>query len=81
MRKEIGRLTREAEAYEQKINTKSEAITVLLAELAKKSEQLESVGEIEAVIDDIDDRVAERAEPPLLSQSETNHSAFGWHRR
>lgn len=66
LRKEINRLTREAESYEQKLTTKSEAINVLLSELAKKSEQLESIGDIEDVIHDIDDRITERFDPPTL---------------
>lgn len=70
LRKEVARLTRDAEAYEQKLNTKSEAITVLLAELAKKSEQLESIGEIEDVIHDIDDRITERIDPPAAPPPE-----------
>ena len=64
LQKEVRKLVREAESYEQKINTKSEAITVLLAELAKKTEQIESIGDIEHVIHEIDDRITERIDPP-----------------
>lgn len=70
LRKEIDRLTRAAESYEQKLNTKSEAINVLLTELAKKSEQLESIGDIEDVIHDIDDRITERIDPVPPPQAE-----------
>ncbi len=64
LQREVRKLVREAESYEQKLNTKSEAITVLLAELAKKTEQIESIGEIEDVIHDIDDRITERIDTP-----------------
>ncbi len=60
LQKEMRKLTVEVESYQQKLNTKSEAITVLLAELAKRSEQIQSIGEIEDVIHDIDDRITER---------------------
>ena len=59
--KEVNKLQRNAESYEQKLTTKSEAITVLLAELAKRSEQIDSIGKIEEVIQDIDDRMSERS--------------------
>jgi len=59
--KEIGKLTRTADSYEQKLTTKSEAISILLAELAKKSEQVDAIGEIEEVVQDIDERMSERS--------------------
>ena len=61
LQKEVSKLNRSADSYEQKLTTKSEAITVLLSELAKKSEQIDSIGEIEEVIQDIDDRMSERS--------------------
>lgn len=61
LQKEINKLQRQSNRYEQKLTTKSEAISVLLAELAKKSEQIESIGEIEDVIQDIDERMSERS--------------------
>ncbi len=60
MQKEVRKLHRSAESYEQKLSTKNGAISVLLSELAKRSEQIESIGEIEEVIQDIDDRMSER---------------------
>ena len=45
---------------EEQLESKSEALNSLLAELAKKSQQIESIGEIEDVIHEIDDRVSER---------------------
>jgi chromosome segregation ATPase len=44
----------------EKLDSNSEAINCLLSELASKSQQLESIGEIEDVILDIDDRMSER---------------------
>ena len=61
LQKEVTKLGRKADNYEQKLTTKSEAISILLAELAKKSEQIDSIGEIEDVIDDIDERMSERS--------------------
>jgi chromosome segregation ATPase len=61
LEKEVRKVTRKAENYEQKLTTKSEAISILLAELAKKSEQIDSIGEIENVIHDIDERMSERS--------------------
>lgn len=46
--------------YEDKLETKSDAINSLLAELAKKSQEIDSIGEMEDVIQDIDDRMSER---------------------
>lgn len=61
LQKEVTKLTRKAESLEQKLSTKSEAISILLAELAKKSEHIESIGEIGDVIHDIDERMTERS--------------------
>ena len=59
LEKEVNKLKRTADRYEQKLTNKSEAISVLLEEIAKRSEQIESPGEIEEVIDDIDERLSE----------------------
>jgi len=60
LEKQNRRLLREAAENEDKLQTKSEAINCLLAELAKKSQQMESIGEIKDVIHEIDDRMSER---------------------
>ena len=67
LEKELRKLKRAAESYNQKLTTKSEAISVLLAELAKKSEPIESIGKIEDVIHDIDECMSERSvkNPPV----------------
>jgi chromosome segregation ATPase len=60
LEKRIDQLTQSAEEFEQKLDTKRTAINVLLGELAKKTEQIESIGEMEEVIQDIDHRMSER---------------------
>lgn len=45
---------------EEQLESKSEALNCLLAELAKRSQQTDSIGEIEDVIHEIDDRMTER---------------------
>lgn len=62
LRKRVQKLEREIVANKQKIETKSQAVTCLLAELAKKDQQLESIDRIEDVIHEIDDRMSERIE-------------------
>ncbi len=58
---EVAQLTRKSDSFEQKLNAKSEAISVLLAELANKPDQDDSIGEIEGAIQDIDDRMSEQS--------------------
>lgn len=75
---QVKKLTREAEDFEQKLDTKSTAINVLLGELAKKSEQMESIGEIEDVIQEIDDRMSGRFDGSADSaaqSSATSHAS------
>lgn len=64
LERQIKELARTSEEFEQKLDTKNTAINVLLGELAKKSEQMESIGEIEEVIHEIDNRISERIELP-----------------
>ena len=61
LQKEVKKLRRSADTNKQKLTTKSEAISVLLTELAKKTEQIDSIGAIEEVIQDIDDRMSDRS--------------------
>lgn len=49
-------LRRDNEDQQQKLETKSDAITCLLAELAKKTQQIESIGEVKDVIHEVDDK-------------------------
>jgi chromosome segregation ATPase len=61
---QIGKLANVAEEFEQKLDTKNTAINVLLGELSKKSEQIDSIGEIEDVIQEIDSRMSEKIDEP-----------------
>ena len=60
LEKELARMTRVANDFEQKLDARSDAINVLLSELARKSEQMESINEIGNVISDIDVRISEK---------------------
>jgi len=60
LEKDNRRLRQETEDQEQKLQTKNEAVNCLLAELAKKSQKIKSIGDIEDVIQDIDNRMSER---------------------
>jgi len=60
LERDMGKLARSAEDYEQKLESKSVAINVLLGELTRKSEHVEEIGEIEDVFRDVDDQQSER---------------------
>ncbi len=60
LEKQVRSLSRTSDDLEQQLATKSAAINALLAELAKKTEQLESIGDMEQVIQDIDSRMSHR---------------------
>ena len=60
LEKENRTLLDDAADHKDKLESNSEAINCLLAELAKKSQQIDSIGVIENVIHDIDDRMSER---------------------
>jgi chromosome segregation ATPase len=62
LERENKRLKDELAHSRETLEGKSEAINCLLSELAKKSQQIESIGEIEEVIHDIDDRMSESIE-------------------
>jgi len=66
--RENRKLRRSVEDLEGKLETKSEAVNYLLCELAKKTQQVESLGEIEDVIDEIDDRVSATIDEPLATE-------------
>ncbi|MDJ0699842.1 MAG: FHA domain-containing protein [Woeseiaceae bacterium] len=67
LEKEVTRLAAINDEFEQKLAAKSEAVNSLLEEVARKSEQIDSIGEIEQVIHDIDDRMSESIDvaPPV----------------
>ena len=56
----IEQLRAEVGDHEQKLQEKSSTINCLLEELTKKTDQIESIGELEEVIHDIDDRMSEK---------------------
>ncbi|MGB5722576.1 MAG: FHA domain-containing protein [Woeseiaceae bacterium] len=60
LEQQVKKLSETTEELKQKLDTKNTAINVLLAELAKKTEQIESIGEIEDVIHEIDNRMSGR---------------------
>jgi hypothetical protein len=60
LEKENRGLRREASDLQQKLDTKNEAINCLISELAKRSQQADSHGEVEEVMRDIDQRISER---------------------
>jgi chromosome segregation ATPase len=69
---EVERLSRKNTELEEKLDARSDAINVLLRELARKNEQVESIEGLGDVISDIDERISEQfddgAETPSPSQ-------------
>ena len=61
LKKGNAKLLRDNKTLEQKLTAKSEAITALLTELARKTEEIDAIGEIGNVIHDIDERMSERS--------------------
>jgi hypothetical protein len=56
---EVDRITAKADEIEQNLTEKGETISILRAEIKKKSERSDLVGEIKEVIQDIDKQIAE----------------------
>ena len=61
-------LRRSVDDLENKLESKSEAVNYLLCELARKTQQIESISEIDDVIHEIDDRVAEHIDEPVAAE-------------
>jgi chromosome segregation ATPase len=57
---ELARMTSVARDLEEKLEGRSNAINVLLAELARKSQQLDSIDDLGDVISDLDDRISDQ---------------------
>lgn len=70
LQKQVRKLARTADTYEQKLVSKGQAISVLLAELAKQSDQIDLIGDIDDVIHDIGTRMTEHG-----ASSEPNRRA------
>ena len=60
LEKQIQELTQMRDRFEQKLEAKSQAITALLDELAKKTELLDSASKIDAVVSKIDQQLNDR---------------------
>ena len=60
LEKELDRLRTATGEYEENLASKNQTIEALMTEIADKSMQLESISDIEEVIQDIDDRMSER---------------------
>ncbi len=67
LEKRVATLQQTLAQYEQKLTAKSDAINCLRAELASKSQQIDSIGQIGDVIHNIDDRMTERFGGPSKS--------------
>lgn len=64
------KLEAELDDYRDKLATKSDAVNCLLAELAKKTRQIESIVEIEDVLEEIDEHVSEHIVQSSSSERE-----------
>jgi len=60
LKQDLTQLEAQNDELTEKLITKDNAITALLNELTKRSEAIESIGEIEDVIHELDDRMSER---------------------
>ena len=60
LEKKNSKLDKKNKRLEEKLGTKSDAINCLLSEFAKRSHDLDSIGEMDNVIQEIDDRMSER---------------------
>lgn len=62
LEKELKNINRDADALKQKLSTKSEAISVLLTELAKRPDPIEPAAEVEDAVQDFDNKKRNNAE-------------------
>lgn len=76
LQKQVRKLSRTIESNEQKISTKSGAITVLLSELAKKSENIKSSAEVQNVMNDIDDQRSEQCDADVDADAASHHQSI-----
>ena len=58
LRKKVSKLGKTVSDYEEKLESKTEAINCLLAELTKKSQQIDSIEKMEVVIHEIDNHLS-----------------------
>jgi predicted nucleic acid-binding Zn-ribbon protein len=71
LEKQIKQLHRTTEELEDKLETKSAEMNALREDLAKKSEQFDSISEIENVIHDINDRMSGRLDDGSAADEST----------
>ena len=76
LQKQVRKLSRTIESNEQKISTKSGAITVLLSELAKKSGNIKSTADVQNVLDDIDDQRSEQCDADVDADTASHHQSI-----
>jgi len=74
LERELASVKRAADDFEQKLDARSDTINVLLSELARKSDEIESIGEIGEVISDIDVRISEQFDEIDEGPAPTNKS-------
>ena len=66
LKKKLSKMEKKVRNYEEKFETKNDAINCLLGELAKRRSETGSTGEMEEVMHEIDDRISEQIDdrPP-----------------
>ncbi|MDH3984061.1 MAG: FHA domain-containing protein [Gammaproteobacteria bacterium] len=75
---QLGQLNKLNADYELELATKNEAIADLLAQMSGKTRQDESMRELEAAIEELDERVSERLEaPPALDKDRMSRVLIG----
>jgi predicted nucleic acid-binding Zn-ribbon protein len=78
LERELAELGKANEAFEQELAAKNEAIADLLEQLTGKTRQEDSLSELEAAIDELDERVAERLdEKPLTERDRVTRMLIG----
>lgn len=79
LEKQLGKQELKVADYEDKLVSKGETINSLLSELAQKSKEIDSIGEMEDVIQEIDDRMSERIDdhPPTMSGERVTRLLIG----
>ncbi len=77
LERENKRLKEDLSHSKETLESKSDAINCLLAELASKTQQIETIGEIEDVIHDIDDRMSERIDEQRRQRDRTSRVLIG----
>jgi chromosome segregation ATPase len=70
LKRKLARLEIQNEELTEKLSTKDNAISALLRELTKRSETIESIGEIEDVIHELDDRMSEQIDERSIADKE-----------